>query len=174
MLSLELSNNKGKKNYLIISHPCYAKLKCLILILFAFMQEKDYSICDIYGNICFKDLFEKGGQNKSCDCPRECDSISYSYSLVSTPFDRKVLCSNSDHNLNPLMGEFYEHPFPNSFVRKLRFFTQNVSDDANFNCEKNIQYRAEIIFKLATNDMPVTVSSRRLSFFDKVSAFGKD
>ena len=72
------------------------------------------------------------------------------------------------------MGEFYEHPFPNSFVRKLRFFTQNVSDDPNIICEKTIQYRAEIKFKLATNDMPVTVSSRRLSLFDNVSAFGKD
>ena len=47
------------------------------------------------------------------------------------------------------MGEFYEHPFPNSFVRKLRFFTQNVSDDPNIICEKTIQYRAEIKFKLA-------------------------
>ena len=116
------------------------------------MQENDYSICDIYGNICFKDIFEKGGQNKSCDCPRECDSISYSYSLVSTPFDKKVLCSESKNNPQPLMGEFYEHPFPNSFVTKLRFFTQNnVSDDPNVICEKNIQNRQKYLIGITSD-----------------------
>ena len=52
-------------------------------------------------------------------------------------------------------------------------FTKNASADVGDVCTTNIQYRAEIIFKLATNNIQVTVTSRRLSFFDKLSAFGK-
>ena len=52
-------------------------------------------------------------------------------------------------------------------------FTKNASADVTDVCTTNIQYRAEIIFKLATNNIQVTVTSRRLSFFDKLSAFGK-
>ena len=49
----------------------------------------------------------------------------------------------------------------------------NVSEDAQEYCKKNLQYRAELIFKMATDSVSVTVMSQRLSFFDKMSAFGK-
>ena len=71
------------------------------------------------------------------------------------------------------MSEFYRKPFPNYLVRRIKMFTKNASADVGDVCTTNIQYRAEIIFKLATNNIQVTVTSRRLSFFDKLSAFGK-
>ena len=49
----------------------------------------------------------------------------------------------------------------------------NVSKDPIDYCKKNLKYRAEVIFRLATDSLSVTVMSRRLSFFDKMSAFGK-
>ena len=51
-------------------------------------------------------------------------------------------------------------------------FVHNRSDDVADVCMTSIQYKAEVIFRLATNTMTVTVSSRRLSFFDKLSGFG--
>ena len=39
--------------------------------------------------------------------------------------------------------------------------------------KKYLKYQAVVIFKLATNDVAVTVTSRRLSFFDKISGFGE-
>ena len=51
-------------------------------------------------------------------------------------------------------------------------FVHNSSDDMADICKTSIQYKAEVIFRLATNTMTVTVSSRRLSFFDKLSGFG--
>ena len=56
---------------------------------------------------------------------------------------------------------------------KLMFIKENISIDAVDDCNRNLQYRAEVIFKLVTDTLSVTVISRRLSFFDKMSAFGK-
>ena len=50
----------------------------------------------------------------------------------------------------------------------------NTSEDPETICEKDVQFKAEVIFRIATNDVSVTVVTRRLSFFDKVSAFGKN
>ena len=70
------------------------------------------------------------------------------------------------------MEEYYKIPFPQNFIRKLRNIVNNEIYDDYEICKKNIQYRTEVHFQIATNTMPVTVISRRLSFFDKLSGFG--
>ena len=103
----------------------------------------------------------------------ECDSISYSFSLVSTPFNELGLCPGK-MGLNPAaMSEFYRKPFQKSFIRKLKKFIFNETESTSEHCKINVKYRAEIIFKLATNNIAVTVTSKRLSFFDKLSGFGR-
>ena len=74
---------------------------------------------------------------------------------------------------NFLMKQFYEHKFPPEFVRKLIQAKSNISANEVEYCKKNLQYRAEVIFRMASDTVSVTVVSRRLSFFDKMSAFGK-
>ena len=70
------------------------------------------------------------------------------------------------------MKPFYENKFPPQFIRRLKQFKDNSSSQEQDYCKKNIQYRAEVIFRMATDTMSVTVMSPRLSFFDKMSAFG--
>ena len=70
------------------------------------------------------------------------------------------------------MKEFYTHKYPPTIVNKLIQFKYNISADDGDICLKNILYRADVTFSLATNTLPVTVMSRRLSPFDKLSAFG--
>ena len=111
--------------------------------------------------------------DEQCSCPIECDSIAYSFSVVSTPFNEIGLCSGKQNKPSPLMSEFYLKPFPKLFVRKLKTFLLNETDDTREICMTNIKYRAKVIFKLATNNIAVTVTSKRLSFFDKVSGFGR-
>ena len=72
------------------------------------------------------------------------------------------------------MSEFYDKPFPKLCVRKLEKIIYNETDKAREICMKNIKYRAKVIFKLATNNIAVTVTSKRLSFFDKLSGFGRN
>ena len=132
--------------------------------------------CDIYGNKCFDDSMDMPNIEDNCDCPKECNFISYSFTTVSTPLDEKVLCPPDPGSWNPnsfLMKPFYDNKFPPQFVRKLIKIKNNVSDDAQDYCKKNLQYRAEVIFRMATDTMSVTVMSPRLSFFDKMSAFGR-
>ena len=111
---------------------------------------------------------------KTCDCPMECTSISYSFRVVSTKFEHKEMCKQT--NENSVMKEFYteEHKFPPQFIRKLvHVKNSSYNSDAVVYCRRNLKYRAEVIFRLATDSMSVTVMSSRLSFFDKMSAFGK-
>ena len=74
---------------------------------------------------------------------------------------------------NEYMKEFNSHKYIHPFISKLRKIKHNITEDAMDNCARNLQYRAEVIFRLATDSMSVTVMSSRLSFFDKMSAFGK-
>ena len=113
-----------------------------------------------------------------CDCPMECNSISYSFTLESTEFDPKEVCpdifgSGFDEYENFVMKPFYEHKYPAQFIRSLRSIQSNISNTDMEYCKKNLKYRSEVIFRLATDSMSVTVLSSRLSFFDKMSAFGK-
>ena len=110
---------------------------------------------------------------KNCDCPLDCDSITYSYSLVSSPLKEDELCANKQRSPTPLMTDFYQKPFPKLFIRLLEKYAKNISADPFEICSKYLKYRAVVIFKLATNEVSVTITSRRLSFFDKLSGFGK-
>ena len=107
---------------------------------------------------------------KNCNCPIECEFVSYSSYYVSSPFDPEEMCSRQPDGL---MEEFYENKHPPQFVRNLKKFTRNVTSDEYEICKTNVHYVADITFQLATNTMCVTVISRRLSFFDKLSGFGK-
>ena len=111
--------------------------------------------------------------NSTCNCPMECDHISYFFSLVSTPFEAEEMCPGGSGSQDFLMKEFYENVFPPQYIRKIKEFSDNSSSNEKDICKKNIQYRAHVIFRLATNSIPVTIMSRRLSFFNKLSDFGK-
>ena len=102
----------------------------------------------------------------------ECDSISYSFSVVSTPFNEIGLCPAKLQTST--MSAFYRKPFPKPFIRKLKKFIYNETDSTSEICKINVKYRAEIMFKLATNNIAVTVTTKRLNFFDKLSGFGKN
>ena len=111
---------------------------------------------------------------RGCDCPWECNSVSYSFSLVSTPFNLDDMCPGNNIATDFLMKEFYEHKFPSKFMRNLiQYENNNISSSDGEYCKAYLQYRAEVVFRLATETVAVTVTSRRLSFFDKLSTFGK-
>ena len=71
------------------------------------------------------------------------------------------------------MKEFYRNKSPPQFIRRMTQFKNNVTSDEVDYCRRNIQYRADIYFFLATDSVSVTSMTKRLTFFDKLSAFGK-
>ena len=71
------------------------------------------------------------------------------------------------------MNDFYHRQMPTILLRRMEWIVYNETQDIDKICLKNLNYKAEVIFRIATDTMSVTVSSRRLSFFDKLSGFGK-
>ena len=115
----------------------------------------------------------KNHSKDNCDvtkCPMDCNFISYSYSIISTPFKEAEHCSNDGKD--SIFDEFYKNPFPPRFMTRARTFFFNESSRPSDQCAKYLPYRAEVTFRLATDTVSVTVRTRRLSFFDKLSAFG--
>ena len=137
-------------------------------------EKEKLNFCDIFSNICFETTFNNVTIEEDCHCPIECTSISYSFSLVSTPFNPEKMCLGEKSKDYFVMREYYDNMFPPAYIRKLTEFKDNVTSDPVELCKKNINYRAEVNFKVATDTIPVTVMSRRLSFFDKMSAFGNE
>ena len=134
----------------------------------------------MYASLCFEDSIKNFTSEKNCDCPLDCDTITYSYSLVSSRLKEDELCTGNQKSPTPLLTDFYKKPFPSLFIRQLskyakyaNKYAKNISADALEICNKYLKYRAVVIFRLATNDVSVTVTSRRLSFFDKLSGFGE-
>ena len=72
---------------------------------------------------------------EDCDCPMECEFISYSSYYVSSPFKPEEICSRQKSGL---MEEFYENEHPPQFVRNLRKFVRNITADEYEICEKNV------------------------------------
>ena len=136
------------------------------------------TFCDIYGNICFEKSMDNVTIDEDCGCPHECNSMSYTFGTVSAPFDPLKICPNNIRSKEFLMKEFYNtevhRKFPPKFIRRIHEFRYNITSEDGVICKKNINYRAEIIFRLATKSLSVNVMSRRLSFFDQLSAFGKN
>ena len=137
---------------------------------------QEVPFCDIYGYICFDDGMTNAPKEWTCDCPMECNSISYLYSIESTQLDPEELCPDSEQKETLddfLMKPFYENRFPPQYIRNLKKIKDNVGDQTMDYCKRNLQYRSIVKFRLAKDSISVTVMSRRLSFFDKMSSFGK-
>ena len=117
-------------------------------------------------NICFKNSMKHSPEGWTCNCPVECNTLSYSFSIVSTPFDPQELCPERSSSHNFLMKPFYDNVFERTMIR-MKYNLSNVEY-----CKTQLKYRAEVTFRLATDSMSVTVMSRRLTFYDKMSAFG--
>ena len=137
------------------------------------LQDLKYDLCDMYASLCFEESMKNFILQKKCDCPLDCDSITYSYSLVSSRLKEDELCTANQNSPTPLMTDFYERPFPKLFIRQIEKYAKNISADPYEICSKYLKYKAVVTFQLATNDVSVTITSRRLSFFDKLSGFGK-
>lgn len=103
-------------------------------------DEDDLSICDMFGNICFDNVM-KNDSKELCDlakCPMDCNSISYSFSIVSTPFIPDELCPSSGKD--SIFEEFYNNPFPPKFIARSRTFYFNESSKASDLCKGRVHY----------------------------------
>ena len=107
----------------------------------------------------------------------DCDSVSYSYSIISIPINPVEQCpklkKRKFNKMKSIFKQFYINPSPPKFIQNVRSFIYNTSSDEAELCKRLLPFRAEVTFRMATDTVSVTVRSKRLTFFDKLSAFGK-
>ena len=79
--------------------------------------EGTFLFCDNIGNICFDRMMKNISTALACHCPMDCDSVSYSYSIVSNPISEEEQCPTKGKG--SLFQEFYEKPSPPKFIREV-------------------------------------------------------
>ena len=104
-------------------------------------DQDDLLVCDFLGNVCFDNVMSNSSMD-NCDvgrCPMDCNSISYSYSIVSTPFKENELCPTSGKDT--IFEEFYNNPFPPKFISRSSTFFFNESSKAADLCKERFIQR---------------------------------
>ena len=55
------------------------------------IQSEDFIFCDLMSNICFDSILKNASTALACDCPMDCNYVSYYYSIVrDQPFSRAL------------------------------------------------------------------------------------
>ena len=101
----------------------------------------------------------------------------YTYSVSSTAFDIDVLC-NKNNNDNPLAMAFSSHlassnAYPPMFVRRFEqvLYESDIGQDSI--CRENLKGMAIVKFQLASQIIQRIKKTKRVSFSDHLSNFGK-
>ena len=50
------------------------------------------NICDVFGNFCFAEAMEEVTTNNTCQCPKNCRSVTYSLAVSSSYINDKIYC----------------------------------------------------------------------------------
>jgi hypothetical protein len=53
-------------------------------------------LCDLSGNICFKEVFENIKNLRNCTCLPDCDKVQYNYYVIKKPIDPKEICEKKN------------------------------------------------------------------------------
>jgi hypothetical protein len=101
-------------------------------------------LCDIMGNLCFKDVLVDGNRLKDCSCFSDCSGVTYNYIALKEPLDPLEICrKSSGKHFSGLKAYLREYL---SDVKMTKFFGMytNISQGFVFdpavkdNCEDRI------------------------------------
>eukprot|EP00095_Tigriopus_kingsejongensis_P009175 maker-scaffold145_size311916-snap-gene-1.10 protein:Tk09175 transcript:maker-scaffold145_size311916-snap-gene-1.10-mRNA-1 annotation:"GE16304" len=124
-------------------------------------------VCDFHGSTCFERIMANSEQTKDCDCPFDCDSIRYTYSVSSTAIDKDKICSADSNNFSPA-----ELVLPSMLQRS---YDQNANSSAiNMNdiCKANLKKVAMVKFQLSSKQVTRIKRDIRVTVADMISTFG--
>ena len=63
---------------------------------FPYIASGDIEICDLFGSTCFFDLMSDTGFGEQCDCPEDCDEVSFSKFETSKDLNADELCTDTN------------------------------------------------------------------------------
>ena len=130
-------------------------------------------LCDALGIHCFEKDLEQMDNRSTCDCPNDCDDVTFSLVASAKLLDEKLLCPLKTDSTD-LFYHFYQHDaLPKKFLGLYNFIVNKQEYKGKELCVKNLKYRAVVNFQLATRSVSRTTQDLRQSFADKLSTFGK-
>ena len=145
-----------------------------------------YPICDIYGNYCFKNVWEKH-QKSIKECLPGCHQLKFTSSEVREKLDAHYLCtkSSSSTGIRQIAAKLYSLGGMNNFnyVYKLKDWLEN--GNTNNETYNKTQSKIDFCIDLVNNALvEVTVmferpefirtsTSKRVSFPDQLGVFGR-
>ena len=129
-------------------------------------------VCDYMGAYCFEEVMAETEIIQNCDCPFDCDTTRYSYSVSSTKLDTDMICKKAisetfDYYASPIYAR------PAKFMRNYEQ-TENSEKDTGDDaiCKENVRNIAVAQFQLAGQIVTQIKRDIRVTFADNVSNFG--
>ena len=62
---------------------------------FPYIETGEMEICDMFGSACFNDMMSQVVIGEQCDCPEDCDSVTYTKFETSKDLNVEELCSDT-------------------------------------------------------------------------------
>jgi hypothetical protein len=127
-------------------------------------------VCDRWGKECFEIRMGNTETVEKCDCPYDCATTRYSYSVSSTALDVEAMCNRDSFYQDELSG--YLTSFPPMFIRRYEQVVRGYDIGEEAICKKNLKGIAIVKFQLANQIITRIRKTERVTFSDQLSNIG--
>ena len=150
------------------------------------------SICDVYGNYCFKSIMKSITNNekpwKKCQCLPTCHNIEFTYTKEYEKRDPNSICTESSQSLEyNIAQKLFKKGYTNSLAYKYHKVSEWIKNKSNETLNKWDQEKAklELCKMLVKHHMAKvsvmfdrkkyvrTMTNLKVTFPDKLASFGK-
>ena len=129
-----------------------------------------WEICDWMGRICFRTMIKETNLNEQCNCPLDCATTRYDYSLHSTIINPKKLCKNNEHKA---FLSSQTTGYPPKFIRRYEQIITGKDIDENAMCIERTKNMAIVKFEIADHIITRIKKTQRMTLADFLSNIGK-
>ena len=125
-------------------------------------------ICDRFGRECFKKYMAVTNSEENCDCPVDCVTTNYDYSVSSTLIDAESLCDNNE------IEDFWDQGlFPTKFVGIYEQIVYGKDIGTATKCIENTKKIAIVKFQIASKIITRIKRTQYVTFAGTLSNIGK-
>ena len=142
-----------------------------------------HNICDIDGNYCFDSVMKKKDVRKMCTCLPTCHHIEFPFVSYTRKLDSVAECKDRESKEYKLARIMMAHGFDSFSYKEITFmrYTATENDyeewDKHKNtiklCNKMMKFVAKVTVMFDRNTYIRTQKSVKMTFTDKLAAFGK-
>ena len=133
------------------------------------LENEFHKICDRFGRDCFEKFMENTTLIKTCDCPYECATTRYSYSVSSTAINAEALCKDKSYFGYWNSGKI---GYPPKFIRRYEQVVNGKDISEDEICIENTKKMAIVKFQIANEIITRIKKTQRVTNADLLSNIG--